>query len=71
MKHTTVSAGHHTYAEAFEVAAKLMGTARKDSWRGGVRIRHRNATKTFDVQVPTPSALDAETKTKLRKAGFL
>jgi len=52
MKHTTVSAGHRTYAEAFEVAAKLVGTERKDSWRGRVRIRHRNATETFDVQVP-------------------
>ena len=54
MKHTTVSAGHLTYAEAFEVAAKLVGAKRKDSWRGRVRIRYRSVTDTFDVQVPTP-----------------
>ena len=52
MKHTTVSVGYPTYAEAFEFAANLVGTKRKDSWRGRVRIKYRKITDTFDVQVP-------------------
>ena len=68
MKHTTVSAGHLTYAAAFEVAAKLVGAKRKDSWRGRVRIRYRRVTDTFDVQVPAPvqaSTQEAATRVRL------
>jgi long-subunit fatty acid transport protein len=52
MKHATVSAGHATYDDAFAVAVGIVHTARKESWRGRVRIKYRKRTQTFDVQVP-------------------
>jgi hypothetical protein len=52
MKHTTVAADCTTYEQAFDIAARLAGTPRKDAWRGRVRIRYHRTTNTFRVQVP-------------------
>ena len=52
MKHAIVSTGHASYEEAFDVAAKIVGTKRKTSWHGKVRIKYRKAIGTFEVQIP-------------------
>jgi hypothetical protein len=52
VKHTSVAADYTTYEGAFDVASKIAGTKRKESWRGRVRIKYRKTTGTFEVQVP-------------------
>lgn len=53
MKHTTIG-NYGSYDAAFDAAAAIVRTRRKNSWRGRVRIKYRRSTDTFDVQVPAP-----------------
>ena len=52
MRHKTVATNCSTYDKAFQIAAGIVGTKRKDTWRGRVRIRFHKALKTYSVQVP-------------------
>lgn len=50
-RHVTVSR-HGSYDAAFDAAAAIVHSRRKEAWDGRVRIKYRKSTQMFEVQVP-------------------